>query len=90
MEMGTFSTLEETMEKSGYLKCQIDISHLLQIHEKLLIDSLRVINRELSTTQGTLRHKKLMEFNRVSGELDALRSVWMKLNELSFSRDGLT
>lgn len=75
------------MEKNGFLKCQMDIVWILKTYEADIFKHVKFVRRELDSLQGMARQEKLMEFNRLLGELDALRSVWTKIHSLAFYRE---
>jgi hypothetical protein len=77
--------IDEIMEKCGYLKCQIDTTGVIMEREKELFLAIKTLRREIDAAEGLKRRQKTNELLRLSGELEALRNLWMRLSALSFS-----
>lgn len=74
-------------EKCGYLKCQTDITCLIIAYEKNLYAKLKIMRLELDRVQGVARQEKMNELQRITGELQAIKSIWRQVAGLSLAND---
>jgi len=83
MDQNDFNDLSE---KCGYLKCQIDTTSVILEREKELYRAIKILRSEIEELQGLKRRDKTSELLRLSGELEALRNLWIRISSLTFAK----
>lgn len=73
------------LERCGFIRCQIDVTDMILIKQKTVLDKLKVIRERMEKEIPFLERQELKnEAFRLTGESDALRLLWTYISQLRF------
>lgn len=77
-------------QKTGFIRCQIQISDLVIAHHRELSKKLTALRAEIESMKSLLeRQKKIHEYNKISRQLDVLSWISDQIYSLSPGRCAL-
>lgn len=80
---------ETSLQKTGFIRCQIRISELVMAHHRELFVKLMDLKKEIDQMPGMLQRKeKINEYLLLSGESKALSWISEKISSLSSEERG--
>lgn len=75
-----YESIENLLERSGYLRCQIQVTDLIRLKEKDLYDTIKRVRFEIMNSDSLLKKQDLInELAGLMGEARALRELWEKI-----------
>lgn len=84
-------TLQESIERTGYMQCQIDVADFLLISEKNMLEAILAFEKEMSLEKsGIKRQENKVRLAKLIGEREALKRLWTHVVAMRYvSRDAL-
>lgn len=77
MDKDSVDPVENLLENSGYMRCQIEFTEYLMTRQREVLMKMKTLRREIEFDSGLLKkNEKIRELMMLSGQNQSLDDLW--------------